>query len=115
MDERRCQKGPFEVRKRISAAVYLIALLNSRNTIVVNVDRLKPCVERDDGVMNDEHENDALLTADNDEQAENVVAIEPRVNDSATVVTQDSVEQPVTHVRPQRRKYKPNRYDEYCE
>ena len=38
-------KGPYVVRKRISAAVYLIAIAGGRSQ-VVNVDRLKPYVER---------------------------------------------------------------------
>jgi hypothetical protein len=39
-------RGPYEIRKRLSAAVFVIALVGGRNETVVNADRLTPCIDR---------------------------------------------------------------------
>jgi hypothetical protein len=67
-------KGPYEIRKRISAAVYVVGLPGSRLTRVVNVDRLKQCVDRrnlvieGDGIDQAEAEEEQQPEADDNRQ-----------------------------------------------
>jgi hypothetical protein len=117
-------KGPYEVRKRISAAVYVIGLPDSRKTTVVNADRLKPCVDRHIPVV------DANTIADNDVIAINndITATEVVENNLAegaaelNGVTAGNENQTVERLvdaseparrRPQRVRRKPDRFAEY--
>ncbi len=39
-------RGPYDVRRKLSPAVFVLSLPGGRNTFVINADRLMPCVER---------------------------------------------------------------------
>jgi polyhydroxyalkanoate synthesis regulator phasin len=64
-------RGPYEIRKRISAAVYVVAFPEGRNTWVVNADRLKPCIERQverGEIEGEQHDmTDANIITENEE------------------------------------------------
>ncbi len=63
--------GPYEVRKRISAAVYLIGLPGSNRTKVVSTQRLRPYIQRDERL--EPHLPPPEQTSEPDVQDETVV------------------------------------------
>jgi transposase InsO family protein len=91
-------RGPYEIRQKLSSAVYVIAFPGARNTIVVSADRLKNCVDRAEEWRQ--------------QQEQDVTDEERRSDCEISRVEEDKEERQCTR-RPQRKRYHPVRYDEY--
>jgi len=103
-------EGPYEIKKRISPAVYVIAKQGERATRVVSAAHLMPCISRP---LHLRVENDQIEALDQhdvqqplDSDVDDVAAQSEEIDDEFNVIQAEQIADQVT-VRPQRARRQP--------